>query len=215
MSNINVILIDDHIIVREGIKLLLLKTKDIKVIGEASNGFELFELLKTKNPDIVILDLIIPEYTGIEITKILRNNYPYIKVIILSAKSDVDCIFESISAGAYGYLPKNVNHNELLKAIYMVSAGQQFLSELISTKVLMDYIELSRLDKTQKKELTLREIEIVELFAEGLTYKEIASHLVISVRTVEAHKNNIMSKLELNSIADLVKYAIKKNIIEL
>lgn len=218
MDKIKVILIDDHHIVREGIKILLMNLKDIEVVGEASNGDELFELLKTKEPHILILDIMMPGLSGIEITRIVKDEYPEIKIIILSANTDNDSVFDSLKAGAHGYLPKNAKREELLEAVYMVASGNEFLSDSISQTVLRNYISRARTgDKNGKEEagLTKRELEIVELFAEGLSYKEIAERLFISARTVESHKNNIMEKLELRSIVDLVKYAIKHKIIQL
>ncbi|MCF8297782.1 MAG: response regulator transcription factor [Saprospiraceae bacterium] len=219
MDKIEVILIDDHHIVRDGIKILLMNIKDIEVVGEASNGDELFELLKTKDPDVLILDIMMPGMSGIEITEKIKNDYPGIKVIILSANTDDESVFDSLKAGAHGYLPKNARREELLEAVYMVAAGNEFLSDSISHTVLRSFITRARTGNRQEKDkeatLTKRELEIVELFAEGLSYKEIADRLFISVRTVESHKNNIMEKLELKSIVDLVKYAIKHKIIEL
>lgn len=225
MRKIKVIIIDDHYVVRDGIKVLLLDIEDIVVLGEASNGVELFEILKTKDPDILILDLIMPGISGIEIIEKLNENYPDIKVIAFSSNSDADSVFDSISAGALGYLPKSTNREELIEAIYMVYKGNQFLSQSISTTVLMDCIKRDRIDekkakarakaKEKKVVLTPRELEVVKLFSEGFSYKKIAKHLHISVRTVEAHKNNIMDKLELESTVELVKYALRNNIIEL
>lgn len=219
MEKINVILIDDHHIVRDGIKILLMNIKDIEVIGEASNGDELFELLKTADPDVLILDIVMPGMSGIEITAKVKREYPDVKVIILSANTEDDSVFDSLKAGAHGYLPKNAKREELLDAVYMVAAGNEYLSDSISHTVLRNFISRARTGNQQEKEkeatLTKREIEIVELFSDGLSYKEIADRLFISVRTVESHKNNIMEKLELKSIVDLVKYAIKNKIIEL
>jgi len=218
MEKIKVILIDDHHIVREGIKILLMNIKDIEVVGEASNGDELFELLKTNEPDVLILDIMMPGLSGIEIARIVKDEYPEIKIIILSANTDNDSVFDSLKAGAHGYLPKNAKREELLEAVYMVASGNEFLSDSISQTVLRNFISRARTGDKQGKEeaeLTKRELEIVELFAEGLSYKEIAERLFISARTVESHKNNIMEKLELRSIVDLVKYAIKHKIIQL
>jgi len=219
MNKIEVIIIDDHQIVRDGIKILLMNIKDIEVVGEASNGDELFELLKTKEPDVLVLDIMMPGMSGIEITSIVKNKYPEVKVIILSANTEDDSVFDSLKAGAHAYLPKNAKREELVEAVYMVAAGNEFLSDSISHTVLRNFISRARTGNKHAKEkeatLTKREIEIVELFSEGLSYKEIADRLFISVRTVESHKNNIMEKLELKSIVDLVKYAIKNKIIEL
>jgi len=180
MEKIKVILIDDHHIVREGIKILLMNIKDIEVVGEASNGDELFELLKTNEPDVLILDIMMPGLSGIEIARIVKDEYPEIKIIILSANTDNDSVFDSLKAGAHGYLPKNAKREELLEAVYMVASGNEFLSDSISQTVLRNFISRARTGDKQGKEeaeLTKRELEIVELFAEGLSYKEIAERL--------------------------------------
>jgi len=219
MEKIKIILVDDHHIVRDGIKIILSNVDNIEIIGEAGDSEELFSLLETTLPDIMILDLGLPKVSGIEITKILAEKYPGIKVIILSSHIDNDSIFDSLKAGAKGYLPKNTNRKEMLEAINTIYEGKEFLSETISNTILISHInkvkEDSKYAEDKEKKLTKREVEIVKLLAEGLQYKEIADKLFISVRTVETHKNNIMFKLDLKSIPDLVKYAIKNNIIEI
>jgi len=219
METIKVIIIDDHQIVRDGIKALLKVEQDIEVIGEAEDSDELFKLLKTETPDIVVLDLSMPKLSGVEIINIFNKKYPDIKPIIFSGLTDEDAIFDSLRAGAKAYVPKDAFSDELVDAIYSVHKGQEFLSETISNTMLIRYIKRDKYDDKysgkDKADLTEREIEIIKLFAEGLSYKEIAAKLFISTRTVESHKNNIMQKLELKSIVDLVKFAIKKKIVEL
>ena len=216
---IKVILVDDHDIVRDGINALLMIEENIEVIGEAANSDELFALLKEKTPDLLLLDIIMPGMSGLEVAKELNHNYPEIKIIILSSNLDEDSVFNAIQAGINGYLPKNVKKDELVTAIHQVSEGKDFYSDAISTMIFRNYkkfAEAGRKHTVERiAELSEREKEIVRWFADGLSYKEIASKLFISVRTVESHKNNIMEKLELKTKVDLVKYAIKHGIIEL
>lgn len=219
MSKIQVILVDDHQIVRDGIKSLIAGEPDVEVIGEASNHVEFFEILKEKSPDIVMLDISMPEVTGIEIARRLATEKPEILVIMLSMYMSEEFIVNAIEAGAKGYLPKTTTQKELVSAIKTIYGGGEFYSESVSNLLLKSYIKKTqgKFNEEEKKTVTLtkRENEILKLFAEGLANKEIADKLFISIRTVESHKNNIMQKLELKSTVELVKYAIKNKIIEL
>ena len=219
MKKINVLLVDDHQIVRDGIKSLLTGSSNIEIIGEASDGAELLEKLKILYPDIIVLDISLPKTSGIELTKIITADYPEIKVLILSMYTNEDFIFNSIKAGAKGYLPKNTTRKELLEAIHQIYNGNEFFSETISAIILKSYIKKAKSDDdiATKKEVSLtgREIEILKLVVEGVTNTDIANKLFISIRTVESHKNHIMQKLELNTPVDLVKFAIKNKIIEI
>lgn len=219
MDKIKIILVDDHDIIRDGIKALLILSKDIEVIGEAGNSEELFELLKETKPDVLILDIELPTLSGLEIANIIQENFSDIKTLILSAKNDENTIFEAINAGVLGILPKTVKSKELTDAIYKVNSGEQFYSDYIADLMIKSYINKSKISKKfeEKKEaeLSAREIEVIRCFTDGMIYKEIADKLNISVRTVESHKLNILKKLELKTIIDLVKYAIKNNIVEL
>jgi DNA-binding NarL/FixJ family response regulator len=219
MEKIQIILVEDHQIVRDGIKALLTDTPGIEITGEASSCSELMVIIKTKVPDIVIMDVSLPDGSGIEATKILSEEYPLVKVLILSMHTGEDFIFNAIKAGAKGYLPKNTTRKEMLEAIQAISKGEEFFSESISNIILKSYIKKA---KTGEKEtppneelLTTREMEILKLFAGGLSNQEIADKLFISIRTVESHKNHIMQKLELDSTVDLIKFAIRNKIIEI
>lgn len=219
MRKIKLILVDDHPIVRDGIKVLLMNVPNIEIVGEAADSTELFELLKTTIPDILIMDISMPELSGIEITEKLKSEQSDIKIIMLTADKTDEAVFDSLKAGALGYLPKNAKRNEIIDAINKVYEGEEYIAESITSTVLKTYISKARSyefkDAKRNIELSKREIEIVELFSEGLSYKEIAARLYISTRTVESHKNNILEKLELKTIIDLVKYAIKHHIIKL
>lgn len=219
MDKIKIILVDDHSIVRDGIKSLLTNTGKIDVIGEAESYDSLTKILSDKKPDIIMLDISLPGISGIEITKILQKERPDIKIIILSMFTDDDFIYNALKAGAKSYIPKNINRIELLEAVETVYSGGEYFNEQISNVILQSFIKKAKTEDTEseKKEdlLTRREKEVLTLFAEGDTNSEIADKLFISVRTVESHKNHIMQKLELKSVVDLVKFAIKNNIIKI
>ncbi|MCF8367483.1 MAG: response regulator transcription factor [Bacteroidales bacterium] len=214
MNPIKVLLVDDHAIVRDGIKALI-QTDGIEVIGEASTAKEFFSLLKVQIPDIAILDISLPDISGIEITKKLAAEYPVIKVIILSMHLNEDFIFNAVKAGALAYLPKNSTRQELIEAIRKVAIGEEYFSEPVSNIILKSYIKKAKNEGNSENSLSSRELEILKLFAEGKTNKEMADLLFISTRTVESHKNHIMQKLGLKSTVELIKFAIKNHIIEI
>jgi len=217
MDKIKVVLVDDHDIVRDGIKALV-STEEIEVINEASSAQEFYTILNSQKPDIAILDISLPDHSGIEITKRLNVEYPQIKVIILSMHLNEDFIFNAVKAGAMAYLPKNSNRKELIDAIHMVAKREEYFSEPVSNIILKSYVKKAKTIEGEKKvedTLSKRELEILTLFAEGKSNKEIANMLFISSRTVESHKNHIMQKLELKSTVELIKFAIKNNIIEI
>jgi two-component system, NarL family, response regulator NreC len=215
MNEIKIILVDDHDIVRDGLKVLLMNLPDIKVIGEVSSGFELFSLLENIRPDIILMDIRLPKMSGIFVTEKVKKEYPDIKVIMLTASLDDKSVSESFKAGALGYLPKNIKQIELIEAIREVNMGNRYLAKSTSDIVLDKYLNKPEVLNKHKglNELSSRELEIIQLFAEGYNYKEVADKLSISYNTVETHKKNIFEKLEINSIVDLVKYAIKHGII--
>ena len=222
MEKIKLILVDDHPIVRDGIFAALMNEKHIEVVGEASNGDELFRLLNENKvkADVILLDLSMPKMSGTEITHILNKEHPHLRVLIFSSYTDEDSIFSSIQAGALGYLPKDAMREELVDAIQQVYNRQEYLSKSIPNTILMKFINKSKesggtIETKKISELTRRELEILKLIAEGYHYKEIGEKLFISARTVETHKNNIMQKLGLNSTIELVKYAIKNSVIQL
>lgn len=221
MEKIKLILVDDHRLVRAGIKSLLDDNDRFEILGEAENGDELFALLQKVLPNVLILDISLPGLSGIDLTRKILDTPAYdgVKVLILSMFTQEEFIFNAIQAGARGYLPKNTSKKELLEAIEAVHNGEEYFSQQISGIILKSYIKKAQNqeDESKKKEdlLSKREIEILKLFAEGVSNQEIADKLFISVRTVESHKNHIMQKLELKNTVDLVKFAIKNKIIEL
>ncbi|MEI6852062.1 MAG: response regulator transcription factor [Bacteroidota bacterium] len=219
MEKIKIILVDDHQIVRDGIKALLNDAEDIDVISEAASYNELREKLKLQDPDIIVMDISLPEISGLEITKMLSETYPNLKVLILSMYTGEDFIFNAIKAGAKGYLPKNTTRKEIIDAIHAVYNNNEYYSESISKVILKSYVQKAKtadsLPERAEDKLSSREIEILKYFAGGMSNQEIADKLFISIRTVESHKNHIMQKLELKSTVDLIKYAIKNKIVDI
>lgn len=219
MNKIKIILVDDHQLVRDGIKSLISDSFGIDIIGEASNSVELFKLLHHSNPDVILMDISLPIMSGIEITKILRKDYPKIKVLMLSMYTSEDFIFNGLKAGINGYLPKNTTRDELLLAIEEVHNGNEYFSKSISNIILKSFVNSAKYGNNANDDkmsvLTKRETEILKLVVEGVSNQHIADQLFISIRTVETHKTSIMKKLELNNTIDLVKFAIKNKIIEL
>lgn len=218
-TKISVALVDDHQIVRDGIKSLIEDAEHIEVVTEAFDANEFLEKLQEVKPQIAIVDISLPGISGIELTKILSNEYPNVRVIVLSMHTTQEFVFNAIKAGAKGYLPKNITQPELIEAIEKVSAGNEYFSKDISEIILKNYLKQiknpERVDDYQEQKLTNRESEILKLVAEGYSNQLIADKLYISVRTVESHKNHIMQKLELTSTVDLVKYALKNKIIDI
>jgi DNA-binding NarL/FixJ family response regulator len=219
MKKLKIILVEDHLLVRDGIKSLLSHADDLEVVGEASDGAELFDMLPGLQPDIVIMDISLPGRSGIELTKEMSRDWPDVKVLMLSMYNSEDFIFNSIKAGAKGYLPKNTTRNELLEAIYAIESGEEYYSESVSKIMVKSYVKRATDDEkiAEKPDeiLTARELEILKLYVEGFINKEIGDKLEISIRTVETHKNHIMRKLGLKSTVEMVKFAIRNKIVEL
>lgn len=219
MDTIKIFLVEDHDLVRDGLKALLTSIPDISIIGEAANGKSFFEKLRIVEPDIVVLDISLPDISGIEITRRLKQEYPRIKVLILSMYTNEDFVTGAIKSGARGYLPKNTSRDELVKAIYAVYRGDEFFGDSISKILLRSFIRTAVEQEEQPEKpaynLSGRETEILRLYAEGLNNKEIGVKLNISVRTVETHKNHIMKKLGIKSPVEMVKFAIRNKLIKL
>lgn len=215
MESIRIVLVDDHRILRDGIRSLIQGHPDIEILGEAGSYSELMSLLGMYNPDVILMDISLPGPSGIDITRRLRNDveFNHIGVLILSGITQEDIILQAIQAGAKGFLPKNTSREELLAAIRDLSVGKEFFSPAISEIILKSYIDKARhASSTNTQPLSKREEEIVKLVADGLTNHEIADQLFISIRTVETHKNRIMNKLDLKTTAEMVRYAIKNHL---
>jgi DNA-binding NarL/FixJ family response regulator len=218
-EKINIVLVDDHKIIMDGISSLLIGEESIDVVGQALKSDELFHLLENQIVHLVILDIFLPKPIGIEILKSILKQYPAIKVIILSGNDEEDLISGAFQSGASGYLSKTVEKDELMEAIFTVMDGGQYISRSLEKNLTRNFIKKARYgDKFahhKLSSLTEREIEIIKLLSEGLSYKEVASQLNISTRTVETHKNNILEKLELKNTIELVKFAIKNKLTDL
>jgi DNA-binding NarL/FixJ family response regulator len=213
---IRILIADDHQIVREGFRMLIEKAPDMEVVGEADDGRKALEMARKLNPDMVVMDVAMPNMNGIEATRSLLEETPGLKVIILSMHSDKRFVISSLKAGAMGYLLKDSAFKELVDAIHSVNRNQLYLSPKISGIVLEDYVQkLTRPEAKDAASLTHREKEVLQLLAEGKSTKLIASNLNISVKTVETHRLQIMAKLDIHSIAELTKYAIREGITSL
>lgn len=214
--SIRVVLVDDHNVMREGLRALLKNESDIEVMGEAADGHGAFRLVSEIKPNLVIMDIAMPGLNGIETTRKIISKFSDVKVIALSAYSDRRFIFRVFKAGASGYLLKDCAFEELISAIRAVSANRIYLSPRIANIVVKDYLLQSSKNNTSVfSVLTAREHEALQLLAEGKTTKQIALLLKVSVKTIETHRQKIMDKLNIRSIAELTKYAIREGITSL
>jgi two-component system response regulator NreC len=212
MPKARILLVEDHIVVRQGLKALLSGEADIEVVGEADNGREALQRVSDLQPDLVLMDISMPGLNGIEATRQICQNHPGVEVVILSMHSNEEYVFQVLRAGASGYVLKQSDSSEVLTAIRAALAGGSFLSPPISRAVIDDYIH--RAEARGRSDtldlLTPREREVLQLLAEGLSNQEIADQLSISVKTVETHRGNMMKKLSVESKTELVKYALRK-----
>ncbi len=207
---IRILLADDHAVVRKGFKLILNQEPDMQVIAEAGHGRDAVKFALELRPDVIILDIGMPDMNGVEATRRIMENSPESQVLILSMHKDPVYVRESLRAGARGYLLKDSIDEDLLRAIRAVAAGQGFLSPEVSRTVLEDYQQTS----DPFDSLTAREREVLQLLAEGKVAKEIATALDVSVFTVDAHRGRILKKLDLKSSTELVKFAMRKGLIQ-
>lgn len=212
---ISVILVDDHKILREGIRSILEDTSDIKVVAEADNGREAIKLSREMNPDILVMDIAMPGLNGIEATELISRESPGIRILALSMHSDKHYVKGIFRAGASGYLLKHSAAKELIEAIRMIYANHTYLSKEISDVVVREFSQQGESNDENEKSLSTREKEVLQLVTEGKTTKAIAEILFLSVKTVEAHRQRIMNKLNLFTIPELTKYAIKTGLTSL
>jgi DNA-binding NarL/FixJ family response regulator len=217
MSDIRVLLADDHTIVRQGLRCLLSKVDGIKVVGYAENGHQLIQMVEKLKPDVVILDLSMPVMDGKQTAELLRKDYPDVKILILTMYTNEEDIYKMFKMKISGYLVKKATADEIVTAIRAVHQDETYISPTISQKFVQEYLRgnQSSPPPTPPDKLTFRERQILKLIAEGWASSKIAEHLHISVRTVETHRNNIMQKLKLHKVADLVKYAIRRNLVRI
>lgn len=217
-DKIRVLIVDDHDIVIIGLKALLSRNHDIEVVAVTVDGFETLEKVHELKPDVVVLDIDIPKISGIEVTEHITKNYPEVKVLLHTSFNDEQHIVKGFEAGASGYVPKTFKAEQLLEAIRTVAKGERYIKGNVSETFIASYFKSKKASEIAEKTkliLTSRELEILRLITDGLANQDIANKLNISVRTVEAHKHNIMKKLNIFNTADLVKYALKNNIISL
>jgi DNA-binding NarL/FixJ family response regulator len=213
---IRIVVADDHKIMREGLKALIEKQPDMEVAAEAQDGLTTTKLARKLLPHIIIMDIGMPEMNGIDATREIVAENKDVKIIALSMHSDRRFVLEMLKAGASGYLLKDSAFEELVTAVHTVITGQPYLSPRITDIVVKEYLyNLPRNDSTAFTILTQREREVLQLLAEGKSTKQIASTLNLSVKTVETHRQQIMEKLQIHSVAELTKYAIREGITSL
>ena len=213
---IKVLLADDHVVVRAGTRQLIERSPDITVVGEASDGAEAIQLAADLQPDVVVMDVRMPGVSGVEATRQIKETYPDMAVLVLTAHDDDEYVFALLQAGANGYLLKTAEADELVKAIRTVNSGQLALSPMVAGKVVSQFTSGNTLPEVLSNiqhdygGLTEREMDILRLVGKGLTNKEIGRSLYISDRTVQAHLSNIFSKLNVSSRTEAVMYAVRQ-----
>jgi two-component system response regulator NreC len=214
MSKIRLLLVDDHQIVRAGLRMLFAAEKDIEIAGEVGSAEEALQAVRELEPDVVLMDVAMPGMSGIEATRLIKESNPDVAVLALTMHEDEQYFFEMLNAGASGYMPKRAAPDDLVSAIHVVSQGNVYLYPSLAKLLVRDFLERSETDPKHVADiLTPREREVVTLIAEGFTNREIAQALTISHKTVDRHRENIMRKLNLHSRVELVKYAIERGLI--
>jgi DNA-binding NarL/FixJ family response regulator len=211
-----VLIADDHAIVREGVKMILAKESDFEVVGEAQDGRQALELVERMKPNVVVMDISMPEMGGIEATQQVKERYAGVNVIALTMHEDESYVFKLLRAGASGYVLKRAAAQDLVQAVRAAAKGEAFLYPSVARKVVEDY--LKRVETGEERErydgLTEREKEILTHIAQGLSNQQIAQKLYISIKTVQTHRAHILEKLGLHDRTELVRYAIRKGLIE-
>jgi two-component system, NarL family, response regulator NreC len=212
---IRLLLVDDHAVVRSGLKMLLESERDVEIIGEAASASEAMEAAKRLKPDVVLMDIGLPDLSGIDATRAIKQQVSDVSIVALTIHEDEEYFFKMLEAGASGYVPKRAAPEELVTAIRAAAAGQVYLYPSLAKLLVRDFLDGGRAGTEQTpSDLTDREQEVLTYLAEGASNEEIAASLVISPKTVARHRENIMRKLNLHSRAELVRYAIRKGIIK-
>lgn len=213
-DRIRVLIADDHIIVRSGLRLLLEAEPDIDVIGEALEGGEALNLVEKHLPDVVLMDISMPGMDGLEATRQIKARWPQVNVLVLTMHRSDEYFFEMLKAGASGYILKGAETSDLIHAVRVVGRGEVFLYPSIAQKLVKDYLNLVQWGEASGISLSAREKEILRLLGEGYSTKEIAEELVISQSTVHSHRSNLMTKLGLSNRRELIQYARKRGLIQ-
>jgi len=211
---IRVVIADDHTIVRSGLRLLLEAEPDIDVVGEALNGNEALALVETKSPDVVIMDIAMPDMDGLEATRQIKHRWPKTQVLVLTMHRSEEYFFEMLKAGASGYLLKGAETSELINAIHVVGRGEVFLYPTMAQKLVKDYLNMVQWGSESNSLLTTREREILTLLGEDFSTKEIAEKLVVSPSTIHTHLGNLIAKIGLNNRHELIRYARQHGLIK-
>ncbi len=213
---IRILLADDHTILRAGLKMMLNAQPDMEIVGEAQDGRQAVQEAQRLQPDIILMDITMPDMNGIEATKQIKKLSPEGKILILTMHEHDEYIFQALRAGASGYMLKEAADTDLISAIHIIQSGQFYLSPTAQSVMVGDYLQRLRTgeEKDSYSSLTEREREILKLVAEGHTNNQIAERLVISPKTVDTHRTHIMDKLNLHSRAELVKYAMRRGLLE-
>jgi two-component system response regulator NreC len=212
---IRLLLVDDHAVVRSGLKMLLENERDVEIIGEASSASEAIEAAMRLRPNVILMDIGLPDLSGIDATREIKKRISEVAIVALTIHEDEEYFFKMLEAGASGYVPKRAAPEELLTAIRAAANGQVYLYPSLAKLLVRDFLDGGRVSSEQTaSDLTDREQEVLTYLAEGASNEEIASSLVISPKTVARHRENIMRKLNLHSRAELVRYAIRKGIIK-
>ncbi|HSS18738.1 MAG TPA: response regulator transcription factor [Pyrinomonadaceae bacterium] len=212
MKTVEVLLADDHALVRAGIRALLERIDQVKVVGEAGNGQQALDLIKELAPDVVLLDLTMPGLSGFEVLKETSEHFPDVNMIVLSVHDSEEYAFHALRSGAVGYLPKSAASTELETAIHKVLRGEKYLSPSIAPEAALEF---SHAISDVATELTPRQVEVLTLISTGSSTRSIASTLNISVKTVETHRAQLMERLNIHDVAGLVRYAIKKGLVKI
>ena len=213
MSPIRVLLVDDHALVRAGIRSLLEKMPEVEVVGEASNGREALQLIELASPDLVLMDIAMAGLGGLDTLPRIVKNFPSVRVVVLSAHANEEYVIRALRHGASGYMLKDAATLELQLAIKSVAQGKTYLSPSVSRTVIDSYVERIGSQSSRAEQLTARQREILQLVAEGKNTKQIAGTLNISIKTVEAHRLQLMARLDIHDVAGLVRYAIRSGLV--